>query len=128
MKAKTVSSKPKIWKKSIVKKTVGGLCFIPSNKPGKVYSSIVNWLESGAPDQCYVHDTADALSTIGIPLVDCIESYGLYIRIANFLPLKPVTIKVNNSCFSKLERAKPSLVLKTIRPSNTKSHHKMAYS
>lgn len=116
-----MSVKPKLFK------NIGGLCFIPTTKPGPVYKSITHWVAAGTPDGCYIHDTADSLCSLNIPLADAVLSNGLYIRTKSIAPLQASVVKVNSDCYSKLDRCEVKKTLKLIKHSQTMEHHKMSY-
>ncbi|QRE00061.1 hypothetical protein [Burkholderia phage BCSR5] len=88
------------------------------------YPSIDAWVQAGSPTNSYVHDSVDALTTAGIPIVDCVVLRGMYIKTKRG---KPEACKVNTRHAFNSTAPVFKKKVKGIFDADTRDHHKMSY-
>lgn len=105
-----------------VKRSVGGLVFW--NPKIKAFLGVQAWVEAKTPDEAYIYDTMDNLTTCSIPLSDVRVVNGLAVRMP---PKKPKPTKVNIAYAVLAKAPESKAVVERIQDANTKDHHTMTY-
>jgi hypothetical protein len=108
-------------------KTVGGLIFWPVKKPERFYASVRSWVEAGLPDEAWVYDSADTLSSCRIKIVDATYYRGIFNRIPRLLKPKEKKLIFPSILLVPITPALAKDRAKGIKGANTKEHHRLNY-
>jgi hypothetical protein len=111
-----------VIKPKYVKRTVAGLAFW--HEKLDVHKGVQAWVDAKCPDNAYVYDTLDNLSTCGIPLCDAKVVNGLAVKTSVKKP-QPAQVNIAYAIPSKPPEVKKSI--NRIQDADTKEHHQMSY-
>jgi hypothetical protein len=111
----------------VVTRAVHGLLFWPTKKPNLLFYSVQSWLDKGCPNYAYVYDSADALTVVGIEIVDAYFFRGVWLPRAQVVKAQAKKICLYKSCLASTSPPKEKTRLDGIHVANPGSAKKMIY-